>query len=460
MSNTVDETAAAEAETEATSTNNDLVVDDEEPYQQYVYKDVASNNKDITYTIRGLVNDDEIHKWSKFCESIFAYKLNPPLASYFERHYYNDPNGIKYGPSLIRVAIDNDTQEIVASCRVFVRDISKGGEEQRNNTNNTNTLRAGGIGEVCTSNQHRKRGLSKILLLDCIRIMKTTPQLNLQVSLLHAAPTFFPVYEKAGGYQNTTSEWSSVQVSYKSEDHHHDHDREQYKYYNIRVAQFPNDTKELQMLHEKYSVQKFPGCIIRNEEYWNTYISKELDNSLYVLTYNNVVVGWLSIRPRGGENTYQLREFGCRTTYDEGVDGKGTSNAELAMEYLFPHAMHQLHPDRSSSTTACCTLILPTFVLDQIKERGTSSSSKKNKKPKLEEESKKRFNVDWSTVKPENDLGWMYLSLSEDDDETNEWLDTILVDNKDKKNNNNDKGSSSSHPSRKRPHLIWPSDSF
>ena len=441
MSNTAEKAAAAE------TSSNDLVIVDEVPYQQYVYKD-TSNDQDKTYTIRGLLNDDEIHQWSKFCESIFAYKSNPPSSSYFERHYYNDPNGPKYGPSLIRVAIDNDTQEIVASCRVFVRDLSKG-----RNTFGPEVVRAGGIGEVCTSDQHRKRGLSKVLLLDCIRLMKTN-QLNLQVSLLHAAPTFFPVYEKAGGYQNTTSEWSSVQVSYNDEivpTHIPDHEK-----YTVRVAQFPDDTEQLQTSHWTYSVRSCPGCIIRSEEYWNTYISKELENSLFVLTYDNEYIGkflvaWLSIRQRG-ENTYQVREFGC---YRYVEDGKVVLETDLAMEYLFPHAMHHLlhTPEQKESSSATCTLILPTFVLEEMKKGSVTSFSNNNKKQKLNEnesssqqkQNQQRFNVDWSTVKTENDLGWMYLSLT-DDDETNEWLDTILVDKK--------------KTISRRPHLIWPSDSF
>ena len=46
-----------------------------------------------TYILRGLKNDNELHQWTKFCATVFSYKLlNPPSEEYFYRHYVNDPN--------------------------------------------------------------------------------------------------------------------------------------------------------------------------------------------------------------------------------------------------------------------------------------------------------------------------------------------------------------------------------
>lgn len=98
------------------------------------------------YCLRGIVNDTEIERWAEFCASVFAYKANPPPASYFTRHYFNDP--FARAPSLIRIAVHEDA--IVASCRVFARRISLTGGQ---------TVIAGGIGEVCTSADHRRRGM-------------------------------------------------------------------------------------------------------------------------------------------------------------------------------------------------------------------------------------------------------------------------------------------------------------
>ena len=415
---------------------------DKEPYQQHLFNDLTANAQ-YTYTIRGLRNDDEVHDWATFCASIFAYKPNPPPPSYFERHFYNDPEGPINGPSLIRVAVDNETKDIVASCRVFVRTISSGSFDDGcgDAVAAAVQVRAGGIGEVCTSNQHRKRGLSKILLLDCLRIMKE--QLNLQVSLLHAAPVFFPVYEKSGGYKCTKSEWSSIQISYNStvEPLSSSSSSPAFRYH-VRLASFPNDTFRLQSLHQQYSERRFAGCIIRSEEYWNTYLSKELDNSLFVLTKTNasddIIVAWLSIRQRG-ENRYQLREFGVDTSAND-----DDISTDLAMEYLLPHAMNELLDNQAKSLEPC-TLVLPSVVLDETRRSSSESGA-----------SSSRFAVDWSTASSENDLGWMYLPLNKEDVAT-AWLDSIIVNPND--DSRTDKGASTTRTQNRR-HLIWPADSF
>jgi hypothetical protein len=126
------------------------------------------------YVIRGL-REDEVKEWSEFCASVFSYKPDPPPSEYFYRHYVNDPNTKAYDGSsrLIRVALFEGT--IVASCRIFLRTI----------TGTNGVLRAGGIGEVCTAMNHRRRGLSAKILENAIAIMKDRD--DLQVSSLHAA---------------------------------------------------------------------------------------------------------------------------------------------------------------------------------------------------------------------------------------------------------------------------------
>jgi hypothetical protein len=119
---------------------------------------LSDDAEEQSYVLRGL-KEREILQWASFCASIFAYKESPPPPDYFSRHYYNDPDRQS---SFIRVAVSQKDNEIVASCRIFARKIS---------TKNGSFLKAGGIGEVCTSPHHRKRGLSKELLQDCIRIM-------------------------------------------------------------------------------------------------------------------------------------------------------------------------------------------------------------------------------------------------------------------------------------------------
>jgi len=87
--------------------------------------------------IRGL-SEDEISTWANFCASCFSYKPDPPLPSYFERHYYNDP---RRDSTLIRVAVNADG-EIVSSVRVFRRTVSLGASTDDEAT--VSTAEAGG----------------------------------------------------------------------------------------------------------------------------------------------------------------------------------------------------------------------------------------------------------------------------------------------------------------------------
>jgi hypothetical protein len=336
---------------------------------------------EASYVIRGL-NEEEVQAWSQFCASVFAYKANPPPASQFERHYTNDPNRGK--ASLIRVAFFNG--EMVSSCRLFLRTISTGGS--------TPPLNAGGIGEVCTATTHQRRGLSKVLLQNVIEIMK---ERQLQVSLLHAAPEFFPVYEKAGGYKCSRSQWSAVTVISPSSTVDKSH--------SIREAAFPSDTERLCRLHQIYSQSNFAGCIVRSQDYWNQYLSQELANSLFVLTADDqggLIVAWLSLRLRG--DRVQLREFG--------VD-RDIISTDNALNSLLGHAAEKLSVGNE------WTLVLPTTVLYQARQDQDQCFTC----------------IDWSSQVPHDDLGWMYKVYASE-------IPFEVVSGE------------------KRPHLIWPADSF
>ena len=101
--------------------------------------------------------------------------------------------------------------EIVSSVRIFRRTLSAPGQYR--------TIEAGGIGEVCTSTNHQRRGLSKLLLKDALSIMSTSSKCDkengMKCSLLHANPDFRPVYNKVGGYESVKSEWSVVPIQLK-----------------------------------------------------------------------------------------------------------------------------------------------------------------------------------------------------------------------------------------------------
>lgn len=350
---------------------------------------VYHQKETIEYKLRGL-HENEVDKWATFCASVFSYKANPPPSSYFERHYHNDP---RRDASLIRIILYDG--KIVSSCRIFLKTISSG--------MGSSAIEAGGIGEVCTSPLHRKRGLSKLLLHDALDIMKCVCKVS--VSFLHSAPDFFPVYERGGGYASTVSPWSLLTLDARQL-HNCIGDTQ------FRLAKFPNDVKRLQVLHQKYSEQRFAGCIVRSVEYWNDYLSKELDGKMHVLTKSmkdQDVLAWMAIRSRG--NYLQLVDFG----YD--ASSLNSKTQKNVLWQLFAHCYSNCNTFcEKEASPEKIKLHLPKFVSDDLKEAVISTNM-------------------IISSEDANDLGWMYVTLQEGSIDMVKTTETI-------------------------PHLIWPSDSF
>jgi len=331
--------------------------------------------------------------------------------------------------------------ELVSSVRIFRRTLGTGFD---NNTLTLPTIEAGGIGEVCTSPNHQRRGLSKILLKDALSIMSTscseggTNEGRISCSLLHASPDFRPVYSKVGGYQSVRSEWSVVPIKRlhlsKNVKMSDDSDVDNNAWFTIRQAKFPEDACQLQQLHAEYSEKRLV-TIVRSVQYWKEYVSAELGDTLWVLTKPSAIatdgggedsiVSWVSVRARG-EERYQLREFG--------VD-KSTSNnnsvvpTSWAMKRLLGVALDQASGGSvDSEKEFVSTLLLPTFVLSEMKEEMAKNNGNDD-----------AAFLDIDNATEENDDGWMYVNFDESTPSVLE-LTTRKIDPV--------------------PHLIWPTDAF
>ena len=408
--------------------------------QEQRYTVRLENGAAAEYILRGL-EEDEVKTWSEFCASVFSYKKNPPSADYFYRHYANDPTTKAPGSSkLIRVAIFEGS--IVASCRVFLKEISMGNNQQEG----PKSILSGGIGEVCTDINHRRRGISKKLLENAIAIMEDRSEV--QISSLHAAPTFFPLYESLGYSAPPISNpfganrWSMVNLNWKP------NGNKELMQNNpgirIRPAEFPTDTKILQQLHTKYSEERLVGCVLRSEEYWNDYLSKELEGSLYVLESNvssdsneQQIVSWLSLH--GHADSFSVREFGIDTPFLK--DSKcGSISMDYIVGTLIVHAIEAVvGVDATSSGDKIIQspVKLPGFVRDEIRKCNTIKNE--------------HFTFDWESEETEIDRGWMYQGVGNSENmATVEFLNflqgisTTPTDDQ--------------HPQRE--HFVWPSDSF
>ena len=173
---------------------------------------------------------------------------------------------------------EEEDGEIVSSVRIFRRTLSAG-----RHTKDVGYIEAGGIGEVCTSPNHQRRGLSKILLKDAINIMNASSNAEggggMLYSFLHASADFRQFYTKLGGYQCVTSEWSCVPIklqhltSDKISDDRINND------WSIRQSDFPQDAVRLQQLHADYSEGRLI-TIVRSVQYWKECVSGELGDGL------------------------------------------------------------------------------------------------------------------------------------------------------------------------------------
>ncbi len=403
----------------------------------------------LGYALHTLTESD-IPRWTEFCASCFSYKPNPPPASYFARHFFNDP---LRDASLVRVILHSDTvsgldgrnkneingedseMKMVASTRVFTRLISSG-------RGSGPALNAGGIGEVCTAVSHRKKGLAKALLQSSIHAMMTHQNVKFQCSLLHASPALTEVYKRSANYQCVTSYWSVVHICTSMPENSEDVGSNSLmasdgkkKSFSIRLASFPSDTSTLKRIHKAYSEDRFAGCIIRSEEYWNNYLRQEIGDSLFVCSVmtdenndsvedkseNSTIVGWMSVRQRSNTRL-QLRDFGiCKETCQElGI------NTSILFRRLLKQAVQGTSMAGNDSTVE---LHLPTVVLNEMKEEGMNQD-----------------NCDWIDwtrgIQEENDPGWMYKNLQSTctEDEIMDMVNIVEEQNV--------------------PHLIWPADSF
>jgi len=339
---------------------------------------------------------------------------------------------------------DNDNDgSIVASTRVFSRKISLG---------NSQICHVGGIGEVCTDESHRKKGLATLLLKNAIDAMLSSCE-GMQCSLLHASPALTEVYEKSAGYQSVISHWSVIPMIVPSQSQ--DDGRYNDNDFKVRKASFPKDTPSLQRIHQEYSEKRFAGCIIRSIDYWNEYLREEIGDSIFVLTTatatatatkEDEILAWMSIRARSGVR-FQLRDFGCcrRLCGELGVD---TATA-FVFPILLQEAMEGQNIDEdaasassaSASNSSALELHLPTAILKEMQMDGLSPETCDW--------------IDWARggIYEEDDVGWMYKSLNGntngiDNDNVDAATSTVLVDMR--------------HIVEELmvEHLIWPADSF
>lgn len=229
------------------------------------------------------LNPDEFEAWLDHVTHVFSGGRQ-----YFSNHWYNDPWKDIEG---IRVAVDDG--QIVSTVRVFIRKMYFHGEK----------ITVGGIGEVSTRTEYRKKGIATQLLLDSIEFMESR---DIAISMLHGSQRIYSNegWEKVNRYVAKKSITGKVQHTWV-----------------IRPMNFedPNEVKQIADLYHNYS-ERFNGIFVRDElEYWTNWVKTESPN-MWIAERNSNIDGYVSLNKRNGH--LNIKEFAASESVN--VDGNET----------------------------------------------------------------------------------------------------------------------------------------
>ena len=213
---------------------------------------------------------EELEAWLDHVTTVFTGGRQ-----YFSNHWHNDP---WRDPEGIRVAVDNGT--IVSTVRVFVRKMFLHGEP----------ITVGGIGEVSTRPEYRRRGLATQLLKDSIEFMESR---DIAVSSLHGSQRIYSIegWKRVPRYYARQPIAAQKQVEWE-----------------VRSINFDDEAevKRIATLYDGYA-RKFNGTFVRDDmAYWTAWVRTESPNA-WVAERDGNIEGYVSVTRREDELT--VKEF-------------------------------------------------------------------------------------------------------------------------------------------------------
>ncbi len=213
---------------------------------------------------------EEFETWLEHVTSVFAGG-----GQYFSNHWHNDPWRDAEG---IRVAVDNGS--IVSTVRVFIRKMFLHGEP----------VSVGGIGEVSTRPEYRRRGIATQLLKDAIEFMESR---DIAMSSLHGSQRIYSLegWEKVPRYY--------ARQSFKAE---------KLAEWAVHAMNFDNaaEVKRIAEIYDWYA-RKFNGTFVRDKmTYWTQWVRTESSNT-WVAKRNGNIEGYISVVRR--DNELSVEEF-------------------------------------------------------------------------------------------------------------------------------------------------------
>ena len=216
------------------------------------------------------LNAEELETWLDHVTNVFTGGRR-----YFFNHWHNDP---WRDPEGIRIAVDNG--KIVSTVRVFVRKMFLHGEP----------VTVGGIGEVSTRSEYRRRGLATQLLKDAIGFMESR---NIVTSSLHGSQRIYSVegWEQVPRYYAKQPMTAQKQVAW-----------------DVRPVNFDDhaEVERIAALYDGYA-RKFNGTFVRDDmAYWTGWVRTESPNA-WVAERDGEIEGYVSVVRR--EERLNVEEF-------------------------------------------------------------------------------------------------------------------------------------------------------
>ncbi len=213
---------------------------------------------------------EELETWLDHVTSVFTGSRQ-----YFSNHWHNDP---WRDPEGIRIALDNGT--IVSTVRVFIRKMFLHGEP----------VTVGGIGEVSTRPEYRRRGIATQLLKDSVRFMESR---DIVMSSLHGSQHIYSI----AGWEKVPRYYARQPFSAKKRSE-----------WAVRPVNFDDaaEVKRIADLYNQYA-RKFNGTFVRDEmTYWTQWVRTESSNA-WVAERNGSIEGYVSVAQR--EDGLWVKEF-------------------------------------------------------------------------------------------------------------------------------------------------------
>ena len=213
---------------------------------------------------------EELETWLDHVTSVFTGGRQ-----YFSNHWHNDP---WRDPEGIRIALDKGA--IVSTVRVFIRKMFLHGEP----------ITVGGIGEVSTRPEYRRRGIATQLLKDSIRFMESR---DIVMSSLHGSQHIYSIE----GWEKVPRYYARQPFSAKKR-----------SAWEVRPVNFDDaaEVKQIADLYDQYA-RKFNGTFVRDEiAYWTQWVRTESSNA-WVAERNGIIEGYVSVVR--SEDELRVKEF-------------------------------------------------------------------------------------------------------------------------------------------------------